>query len=78
MTAPNADSALAERYLIEAQGAGMIGDDDWQASADRAYFLVNFGDGQGVVEFTATEILAKLDPDAGFFNRVQIDSSGNV
>lgn len=62
-------SSQAEEYLIEAQAAGMIGDDDWQASTDGAFYLVNFGDGQGVKEYTAAEIVAKLDPSAGFFNR---------
>lgn len=59
----------ANALLVEAQAAGMIGDDDWQASIHGAFFLVDFGDGRGVVEYTAAEIVAKLDPDAGFFNR---------
>lgn len=60
---------LAEQYLIEAQAAGLIGDDDWQRSTCGAYFLVDFGDGRGVVEHTAAQIVEKLDPNAGFFNR---------
>jgi hypothetical protein len=70
MTDNYGEGTQAQAYLIEAQAAGLIGD-DWQASNDGAFYAVDFGDGQGVVEYTADEIVAKLDPKAEFFNREQ-------
>ncbi len=69
MTTPYGEGSIAQRYLMEAQAAGMIGDDDWQASNNGAFYLVDFGDGQGTKEYTEDEIVEKLNPDAGFFNR---------
>lgn len=69
MTAMYGEGSIAHGFLVEAQAAGMIGDDDWQASNDGSSYLVDFGDGQGVREYTADEIIEKLSPNAGFFNR---------